>query len=77
MIILKSLRVFEIQDSLFQRLSLITILRALSGIKVQFSHSILLACEQSVNRAPDVMFLCSQATFPCSSREFSMTIYSS
>ena len=30
-------KVFEIQDTLFQRL--ITILRALSGIKVQFSHS--------------------------------------
>ena len=37
MIILKSLRFFEIQDKLFQRL--ITILRALSGINVQFSHS--------------------------------------
>ena len=38
-IFMKSLRVFEIQDTLFQRLGLITILRALSGIKVQFSHS--------------------------------------
>ena len=64
-------KIFWIQDTLFQRLWLITILRALSGIKIQFSHSPL-ACEQSVNRAPDVMFL---ATFPCSCREFSMKIY--